>query len=332
MLQNIPPVTRNLLIANFVVFVLQQLTGGAISSYSLGLHFFLAPDFRIWQLFTYMFLHQNLQHIFFNMFSLWMFGRIVEQAMGSRRFFTYFVVCGIGAGICQEVWQLGQYMVEGLYNYAYITDGVTRLPTEEFLNLWTTIGASGACYGVLLAFGMAYPNERIMLLIPPIPMKAKYFVAGYALIELFSSFSTNSNVAHFAHLGGMLFGFLLIRYWRRHPQRVQRQFGGYQTWTPRQSRTLGERLVDLKNAIVSTFRRQYPGTSRRPAQFKDRDADYRYNAEHRADTAAAPQGEAPQRTPEEEAALNAVLEKIRRNGYGSLTEAEKQLLFKTSRK
>ena len=217
-LSSIPPVTRNLLFINIILFMVQQLVaqrGGDVLTDLFGLHFFLAPDFHLWQVVTYMFLHGSWSHVLLNMFSLWMFGRIIEQTMGQRRFIIYYFLCGVGAALCQELWQLGQYYLEGLNHYAMVSDGVTSLPMGAFLNTWVTIGASGACYGVLLAFGMTFPDERIMLLFPPIPMKAKYFVIGYALIEVFSAFYSNGNIAHFAHLGGLLGGWIGYRYIRR---------------------------------------------------------------------------------------------------------------------
>ena len=214
-MNSLPPITRNLLIANVVCYLLQLLAGSLRIDLTdlLGLHFVLADDFRVWQLVSYMFLHGSLTHLFFNMFSLWMFGGLIERTLGAKRFLTYWMVCGIGAGICQEFWQTGQYFMEGLNNYPMVNTGTAIIPMGDYLNLWTTIGASGACYGVLLAFGMLFPNERIMLLLPPIPMKAKYFVAGYAAIELISAYASNDNVAHFAHLGGMVFGIILILIW-----------------------------------------------------------------------------------------------------------------------
>ena len=210
-LNSIPPVTRNLLFINIILFMVQQLVaqrGGDVLADLFGLHFFLAPDFRLWQVVTYMFLHGSWSHVLLNMFSLWMFGRIIEQTMGQRRFLIYYFICGVGAALCQELWQLGQYYIEGLNRYTMVSDGVNTISMSTYLNSWVTIGASGACYGVLLAFGMTFPEERIMLLFPPIPMKAKYFVVGYALIEVFSAFYSNGNIRHFAHLGGMFFGWL----------------------------------------------------------------------------------------------------------------------------
>lgn len=188
-----PPVVLNLLIANIVVFAAAWLVPainvflGHLALYPVG-----SGAFHTWQLVTYMFLHANGTHLLFNMFGLWMFGRIVEYDMGSRRFLIYYMVCGVGAGLIQ-------LLVGWLGNSAY-----------------PTVGASGAIFGILLAFGMMRPNDIIMLLIPPIPMKAKWMVIIYGLIELFSGIRGSiDNVAHFAHLGGMLWGFLLLWYWKK---------------------------------------------------------------------------------------------------------------------
>ncbi len=154
--------------------------------------------FRPWQLVTYAFLHDTngIGHLFFNMFGLWMFGRDIEWSMGTRRFLVYYFTCVVGAGIVQLIFT-----------------AVMGLPQP-------TLGASGGVFGILLAYGIAFPNRTVMLLIPPIPMKAKYFVLVYGLLTLFMGVAgTASGVAHFAHLGGMLFGFGLIMYWRNAPRR-----------------------------------------------------------------------------------------------------------------
>ena len=151
-------------------------------------------EFMPWQLLTYGFLHdtQNLGHIFFNMFGLWMFGRDLERLMGPKRFLTYFLTCVIGAGLVQLIVSFGSGSV------------------------YPTIGASGGLFGILLAYAMAFPNRTVMLLIPPIPMKARTFVIVYGAAELFFGVSgIMPGVAHFAHLGGMLFGFLLLQHWRK---------------------------------------------------------------------------------------------------------------------
>ena len=161
-----------------------------------GLNYFLARDFGLYQFVTYMFLHGSFTHLFFNMFALWMFGCVIERTWGSKRFLIYYLVSGVGAGLCQEIVQFISY---------------GNIPINSI-----TIGASGAVYAILLAFGMTFPNERIFIFPLPVPIKAKWFVCIYAAIELFSAMSSSGDgVAHMAHLGGMLFGFLLIMYWKR---------------------------------------------------------------------------------------------------------------------
>ena len=310
-MNSLSPITRNLLIANVVCYLLQLLAGSLHIDLTdlFGLHFVLAEDFRVWQLVSYMFLHGSLTHLFFNMFSLWMFGGLIERTLGAKRFLTYWMVCGIGAGICQEFWQTGQYFVEGLNNYPMVNTGSAIISMGDYLNLWTTIGASGACYGVLLAFGMLFPNERIMLLLPPIPMKAKYFVAGYAAIELISAYASNDNVAHFAHLGGMLFGWLLLRYWRTSRNR-RPAANGWTRWNePPRTPSLWERITSrLRNR-----RTEQPGNAHHTAT---RQNDYDYNIRRR----------------QEEQRMDELLDKIRQSGYDSLTQEEKQELFRISRR
>jgi membrane associated rhomboid family serine protease len=217
MMNNLPPITKNLLIINVLCYfgiIVARRYGLDLDSV-LGLHFFLASDFKLYQLFTYMFMHANLEHIFFNMFAVWMFGRTLEMVFGSKRFLTYYLVCGIGAGIVQEVIQYVFYATE-LVRYDSVNIGVEIVPMAEYLNFMTTVGASGAVYGVLLAFGMLFPNSQMFVFPLPFPIKAKFFVIGYAVIELFLGLGqTGDGVAHFAHLGGMIFGFLLIMYWRK---------------------------------------------------------------------------------------------------------------------
>lgn len=156
----------------------------------------LETGFAPWQLLTYGFLHGGFGHLFFNMFALYMFGLPIEQAWGTKRFVIFYLVCIVGAGLVQ-----------------LLTAAVTG-------DIYPTIGASGGVFGLLLAFGMMYPNQRIMLLIPPVPIKAKWFVLGYGALTLFFGVTgTMAGVAHFAHLGGMLFGLGLILYWGRQDYR-----------------------------------------------------------------------------------------------------------------
>lgn len=216
-MNNLPAVTKNLLIINVLCFlghIVAKRYGMDLND-TLGLHFFLASDFKLYQLVTYMFMHANFQHIFFNMFALWMFGRTLEHVLGPKRFLTYYLVCGIGAGLVQEVVQYAEYALH-LSHYDGVNTGISVIPMAEYLNMMTTVGASGAVYGILLAFGMLFPNSEMYVFPLPFPIKAKFFVIGYALIELYSGFSASADgIAHFAHLGGMIFGFFLIMYWRK---------------------------------------------------------------------------------------------------------------------
>ena len=180
----------------------------------LGLHFFLASDFKPYQLITYMFMHGNFEHLFFNMFALWMFGNTLENIWGSKRFLLFYMVCGIGAGLCQEVVQYIQYATTLAQYDSVNLGGGQVISMANYLNLMNTVGASGAIYGLLLAFGMMFPNSMIYLYFF-VPIKAKWFVIGYAVIELVSGFIGGGNVAHFAHLGGMLFGLVLILIWKK---------------------------------------------------------------------------------------------------------------------
>jgi len=181
-----------------------------------GLHFFLAERFRIYQLITYMFLHDGFQHVFFNMFAVFMFGSVMERTWGEKRFLIFYLVCGIGAGIMQEFVQLIHYQIT-LANVSSVNLGGTIIPVSSYLNLLNTVGASGAVYGVLLGYGLTYPNEPVFIFPLPVPIKAKWLITGYVILELILGLSARpgDNVAHFAHLGGMLFGYMLIRYWHR---------------------------------------------------------------------------------------------------------------------
>lgn len=215
-MNNIPTVTKNLLIINVLCFfgaIVGQRYGVDVEGL-MSLHFFLASDFNLGQLFTYMFMHANFQHIFFNMFALWMFGRVLEQVWGPKRFLLFYMLCGIGAGLIQELVQYIEYATV-LSNYTTVQTGYGLIPMSEYLNMMRTLGASGAIYGILLAFGMLFPNSQMFVFPLPFPIKAKYFVMGYAVLELVLGISGGDGVAHFAHLGGMLFGLILIIYWRK---------------------------------------------------------------------------------------------------------------------
>jgi membrane associated rhomboid family serine protease len=257
-----PPVVKNLIIINVIMLLASWVVENVLRidlNSILGLYYFGSEHFRPFQIVTHMFMHGGIAHLFFNMFALWMFGRVLEQVWGSKRFLLYYFVTGLGA-----------VALHTFVNYLHISNiesaatAMLNTPSpetfsafvthhfpgyyndlyEKFISHWSNspnsaeyiqqageytklliqyqmdipvVGASGAVFGVLLAFGMLFPNTELMLMFIPIPIKAKYFVIGYGVIELFmgvSSFQFD-NVAHFAHLGGMLFGFILIKYWNR---------------------------------------------------------------------------------------------------------------------
>ena len=304
-MNNMPVVTKNLLIVNFLAFIatwVLQLRGIDLTSL-LGLHFFLASDFHVYQFVTYMFLHGGLTHIFFNMFALWMFGSVIERVWGPKKFLFYYIACGIGAGFVQEIVQYANYMVEDIAAYQYVNAGGVQLSTDAYINLWTTIGASGAVYAILLAFGMIFPNERLFIIPFPFPIKAKWLVIGYIAIELFSAMSApGDGVAHMAHLGGMLFGFLLIRYWQKHSDSSQ-HFG----------RNRGQEFFDnMKRRYEQRQQQSHMKAEHTNSRFE---SDEEYNA----------------RKHKNQEEIDAILDKIRKSGYDSLTKEEKQKLFDQSR-
>lgn len=193
----IPSAIFGLLIANGLLFAAQQVQPNLMAYYfALWPFGSPRPEFMPWQLVSYGFLHGGLNHIFFNMFGLWMFGRDLERLMGAKRFIVYYMTCVIGAGVVQ-------------LTVAWLQGGI-----------YPTVGASGGVFGLLLAYAMAFPNRTVMLLFPPIPMKAKFFVLAYGLLELYLGLSGRApGIANFAHLGGMLFGFLLLLRWRMRARR-----------------------------------------------------------------------------------------------------------------
>ena len=233
-MNRIPVVTKNLLAINVVMFLALLVAGknGYDLNNILGLHFYMSEEFHPYQLVTYMFMHGGFSHLFFNMFALFMFGRTLEYVWGPKRFLVFYIVAGIGAAFVQEL--------VGAVRYLYLTDGLdadvlalvfdegasalregknfvlSNLAELNILLNSQTVGASGAVYAILLGFGMLFPNERMYIFPIPFPIKAKFFVIGYALIELYmGTVGTPDGVAHFAHLGGMLFGLVLILLWRK---------------------------------------------------------------------------------------------------------------------
>jgi membrane associated rhomboid family serine protease len=231
----LPPVVKNIILINVLMLIAAWTAKGVFDvdlTAILGLYYPKSEQFMPLQILTHMFMHANFWHLFFNMFALYMFGGILENVWGPKRFFIYYMVCGLGAAFVHETVIMFQYnkimnaitpdQLQLVLNdgSAYLNEG--KVFTNEIMkNLQMllnvpTVGASGAIFGVLLAFGVLFPNTQLMLLFPPIPIKAKYFVIGYGALELILAVTQpGSNIAHAAHLGGMLFGYILIRYWRK---------------------------------------------------------------------------------------------------------------------
>ena len=306
MMFRIPTITKNLLIINliafFATFVL-QLRGFDLANVG-GLHFFMASDFHIYQLVTYLFLHANFMHILSNMFGLWMFGCVIENVWGPKKFLFYYISCGIGAGLLQEIAQLGSFYMMISEQDPSVSFGEIFAIGQQLshqLNAWTTIGASGAVYAVILAFGMTFPNERVFIIPFPFPIKAKWFVLFYVAIEFFSALgSSGDGVAHTAHLGGMLFGFLMIRYWNRHPS------SGF-------DRGRGQQFFEnLKRNFEQ--RQQQRGNNMHAERGGSKEDDREFNA----------------RKHQNQEEIDAILDKIRKSGYDSLTKEEKKKLFDAS--
>jgi membrane associated rhomboid family serine protease len=231
----LPPVVKNIIFINVLMllasYAAQSVFGIDLNSI-LGLYFPKSEQFMPLQIVTHMFMHGGFWHIFFNMYALYIFGQVLENVWGPKRFFIFYIVCGLGAALTHETVIAFQYshLAQSLSpenlqivlneGTAYFKKGQGFVdPTMQSLQILLntpTVGASGAIFGVLLAFGVLFPNTQLMLLFPPIPIKAKYFVMIYGAIELYLAVTApGSNIAHAAHLGGMLFGYFLIRYWRK---------------------------------------------------------------------------------------------------------------------
>lgn len=230
----LPVATKNILIVNVIVWLALQImpvtTVDKVLSFC-ALHYFTSQDFNAAQLVTYMFVHKDFLHLFFNMFALFMFGMIIERSLGTKRFLFYYFSCGIGAALIQ----LGVFAIMINHYASMLPDGITLKMIEDIphgympgiadyyvTHTWSlintpVIGASGAIYGILLAYGFMYPKMPVYLMFIPVPIQARWLVAGYAAIELLQGMSNNAgdNVAHFAHLGGMLVGFLILLYWKK---------------------------------------------------------------------------------------------------------------------
>lgn len=226
-----PPVTKNLIIINVVMligtFLFQRLNVNLVGI--LGMFYFQSPFFQPWQIVTHMFMHAGFAHIFFNMYALWIFGKTLESVWGSKRFLIYYLITGLGAAFFQQLVNYIQFAPDiASLKAAYSVDRINHALLSEILQpgnrfysigkelIRPTVGASGAVYGVLLAFGMLFPNTPLFIMFIPIPIKAKWLVIGFGVLELVLGITqSGGNIAHFAHLGGMIFGFILIKYWNR---------------------------------------------------------------------------------------------------------------------
>lgn len=324
-MRGIPTITKNLLIINILAFAADYVlrSSGISLNNFFGLHFFLASHFHIYQLVTYMFMHGGFSHLFFNMFALWMFGCAVERAWGEKRFLFFYMACGIGAGLMQEGVQFVEYAVQGLAAYDRISDGISVMPMDAFLNQWMTVGASGAVYGILLGFGLTYPEERIFIFPLPVPIKGKWFVCIYAAVELFSAIANGGDgIAHMAHLGGMLVGYIIIRYWRN--GHGGSRYGGWDGYEIRESKSVIDKIKDWFTGLSDKFNSRKSYDRNDDSRFKvhrsnnrwessstEQQSDWDYNAQEK----------------KREEEMDRILDKVRRSGYQSLTDDEKRKLF-----
>jgi len=286
-----PKVIKNLLIINVAVFFIQVIAnnlmlGGKPLWYVLNLWFALNPlaegfNFQVWQLITYQFMHGSFTHILFNMFALWMFGMEIENFWGSQKFLTYYILCGVVAGLFQ----------------LFLTPLLGSSPA-------VTIGASGAVYGVLIAFGLMFPDRYIFLYFL-VPVKAKYLIGFLIVLEFMLVDSAQSNVAHLAHLGGALAGFLFIMFDKRIDVPLKRMLN-----------------ISIRYGSGTQFQNPFSGISdkfKRKAQNIE-EADY-YDINQKKDKEEITQEE-----------IDAILDKISQSGYQNLTEREKRILFEASKK
>ncbi|MDR1814195.1 MAG: rhomboid family intramembrane serine protease [Tannerella sp.] len=233
LMPNMPPAVKNIIIINALMWLASVFMTRIDLSDMLGLHYPMAKNFHLYQVVSYMFMHASFAHIFFNMFAVYMFGNVLEQRWGSKRFLTYYMVTGIGAGLINLLviylrirhieMQLTPDLVEMVHSEgaSVLAEGKNYTnPLLGNLNALinsSTVGASGAVFGILMAFGMMYPNVSMYIFPLPFPIKAKYMVLGYGAIELFLGFANfrSDNIAHFAHLGGMLFGVIMVLLWKK---------------------------------------------------------------------------------------------------------------------
>ncbi len=257
-LSNIPPIVKNLIAINLIMWLATEVAPGFLGRWGidvnltdiLGMHYWASEKFNLVQLITYMFMHGGFGHIFFNMFALYMFGGVLENLWGPKRFLIYYMITGIGAGIVQQLfWTIEFHSVIQNMNEAIAANSGEVLASSQkflssyfnipdysvfraadimelkriFLNLPVTVGASGSVFGLLLAFGWLFPDVKLMMLFFPVPIKARIFVIIYGVAELFlgvANFSGDS-IAHFAHLGGMIFGAIMILIWKKNRFKFQ---------------------------------------------------------------------------------------------------------------
>ena len=229
-LSSIPPVVKNILFLNIIFWLASVITPGLFNKFGvnsslsdlLGMHYWASAKFNPVQLITYMFMHAGFEHIFFNMFALYMFGGVLESVWGPKKFLLYYLLTGLGAALVQQIFwtiEFSSAIAEINHVLSLQPSNIIELLQEKakFLNMPITVGASGAVFGLLLAFGWLFPEAKLMMLFFPVPIKARIFVVIYGVTELFLGAAQfpGDHIAHFAHLGGMLFGIILILYWKR---------------------------------------------------------------------------------------------------------------------
>ena len=349
----LPKGVKNLLIINtllfFATFVFARANICDLNQW-LGLHYFKAPDFHVWQFITYMFMHANFGHLFFNMFALWMFGAMVENTWGTRKFLIYYLITGIGAALThylitaitiEPTLAAFNHFLEApsLDTYRYLVENnhITQLQSalqnnyrilqqspeslndlvaatislqNHYLNSFNIIGASGAVFGILLAFGMMFPNSLIYIYFL-IPIKAKWFVVFYGLLELlFGVAGTSDGVAHFAHLGGMIFGILLILLWRRQDNQPSQQT--YYHFTDNRDTRSKWKWPFQSRDKASSGKSKYYVSNESGRPLSDEDYNTRKQAEKRR--------------------VDEILDKISAHGYDALSPEEKEFLFHNSQK
>ena len=221
--QILPVIVKNLIIINGLVFLAQVTVGKQFNMDDLfALHTWQSPLFKPWQFVTHMFMHGNIGHIFFNMFALWMFGSVLENSWGPKRFLAFYLVCGLGAALAHMIvlYYENQNLIAAYNSWDALTQQVNALAVKAKINE-ATLGASGAVFGCLAAFGYLFPNTTLIILPIPFPIKAKWAVLGYAALELYGALqnSAGDSVAHVAHLGRALVGFLIVYFWNKNNRR-----------------------------------------------------------------------------------------------------------------